>query len=84
MVNFAISTYSFRRHAGPKTEPLSLTAMIERCASLGMQGIEILGREIDGMGTEDLNAIKRCAATNGIAIVSVTASHNFVLPDPAW
>jgi len=83
MVNLAISTYSFRRFAGQETAPLTLPAMIERCAALDVQGIEILGREVEGMGAEDLNAIKRCAATNGIAIVSVTASHNFVLPDPA-
>lgn len=82
-VNLAISTYSFRRFSGPETPPLTLTAMIERCAVLGVQGIEILGREVEGMGVEELNAIKRCAAEHGIAIVSVAASHNFVLPDAA-
>jgi L-ribulose-5-phosphate 3-epimerase len=82
-VNLAISTYSFRRFAGPETPPLTLPAMIERCAALGVQGIEILGREVEGMGVEELNAIKRCAAEHGIAIVSVAASHNFVLPDAA-
>jgi len=83
MVNLAISTYSFRRSAGSETAPLTLAAMIERCAALDVQGIEILGREFEGMSVEDLNAIKRCAATHGIAIVSVAASHNFVLSDPA-
>jgi L-ribulose-5-phosphate 3-epimerase len=83
MVNLAISTYSFRHFAGPTTAPLTVAAMIERCAALDVQGIEILGRELEGMGAEDLNAIKRCAAAHGIAIISVAASHNFVLPDPA-
>lgn len=83
MVNLAISTYSFRRFRGPETPPLTLVEMIERCAALGVQGIEVLGRDIEGMTAEDLNGVKRHAAAHGIAIVSVAASHDFVTPDDA-
>jgi sugar phosphate isomerase/epimerase len=83
-IKLATSTYSFHRLGmGPEGgEPPPLERMIERCADLGLDGIEILGRHIGGTAPSDLHAIKSLAARHGVAIVAVSAHHNFVTPDP--
>ena len=83
-IKLATSTYSFHRLGmGPEGgEPPPLERMIERCADLGLDGIEILGRHIAGTAPPDLHAIKSLAARHGVAIVAVSAHHNFVTPDP--
>lgn len=79
----AISSYSFNRFGeGPEgKEKPSFAAMIERCAALGLDGIELLGVHFDSTAPDDLNALKQYAGQHGIAIVSVSAHHNFVTPD---
>ncbi len=83
-MKLAISSYSFHRFGwGPEGEQKpSLTRMIERCAELGVDGIELLGQHIDGATLTDLHALKSAAGRNGIAIVAISAHHNFVTPDP--
>lgn len=56
--------------------------MIDRCAELGIDGIELLGVHFDSTAPTDLHALKQYAARNGVAIVAVSAHHNFVNPDP--
>lgn len=87
-VSLAASTYSFHRFGeGPEGDALpSMEAMIDRCAELGISGIEIIGNHLDDMGrtsSEDINALRQYLATRGVAPVSVSAHHNFVQPDPA-
>src|SRR3990172_6723765 len=80
----AISSYSFHRFGDGsegKEQP-TLPAMIERCAALGLDGIELLGVHFAGTSPEELNALKSLAARSGVAIVAVSAHHNFVTPDP--
>lgn len=60
--------------------------MIDRCAALGVSGIEIIGNHLDAMGrttAEDIQALRQYMATRGVAPVSVSAHHNFVQPDRA-
>ncbi len=83
-MKLAISSYSFHRFGwGPEGEQKpSLIEMIERCAELGVDGIELLGQHIDSTTPADLHALKSAAGRNGIAIVAISAHHNFVTPDP--
>jgi sugar phosphate isomerase/epimerase len=57
--------------------------MIETCARLGIDGIELLGVHFDTTDLADLYALKRVALHNGVQILAVSAHHNFVNPDPA-
>lgn len=83
-VKLAASTYSFHRFGmGPEGgQKPSLAEMVERCAALGLDGIELLGVHFDATAPEDLYALKRLAARHGVAIVAISAHHNFVTPDP--
>ncbi len=83
--SLAASTYSFHRLGrGPEgqTRP-SLAEMVDRCAALGLNGIEILGLHLESTAPEDLARLRQRAGQNGLAIVAVSAHHNFVTPDPA-
>jgi sugar phosphate isomerase/epimerase len=83
----AISSYSFHRFGGgpegnaaPSTEE-----MIDRCAALGVDGIELLSEHLrrdDGTSPERLHALKQYAGLRGITPVSIAASHNPVRTDP--
>lgn len=82
-MKLAISSYSFSRFgAGPEgtTRP-SFEAMIERCSELGIEGIELLGVHFDSTRPDRLAALKQCALRHGVAIVAISAHHNFVTPD---
>ena len=85
--NLAISTYSYHRFGGgPEGADLpSMETMIERTATYGIQGLEIIGNHLDKLdqaGTRSLHRLKRLMAEKGVAPVSVSAHHNFVQPDP--
>src|SRR5438876_2999086 len=83
-MKLAISSYSFHRFSrGPEGNARpSFPEMIETCARLGVDGIELLGLHFDSTEREDLAALKQLAFRHGIAIVAVSAHHNFVQPDP--
>lgn len=81
----AVSSYSFHRF-GQGSEGAarpSFEQMIDRCADMGVDGIELLGVHFDSTAPADLYALKQYAARNGVEIVAVSAHHNFVNPDPA-
>ncbi|MDQ4099832.1 MAG: sugar phosphate isomerase/epimerase [Chloroflexota bacterium] len=83
----AVSSYSFHRFGqGPEGDQApSLSEMIDACVEYGIDGLEILAGHLtrDGISTLGaLNDLKRHAALCGISLVSVSASHNFVTPDP--
>ena len=86
-LKIAVSSYSFNRLGqgleGEKAP--SLTAMIDACVPHGIDGFEVLYQDLvrDGATTPAaLNALKRHAALRGVSLVSVSAHHNFVTPDP--
>jgi len=86
-LSLAVSTYSFHRFgSGPEGDALpSMETMIDRCAELGIDGLEIIGNHLDKMdrtSPEDIAALRQYMAFRGVAPVSVSAHHNFVQPDP--
>jgi sugar phosphate isomerase/epimerase len=83
-MKIAISSYSFHRFGqGPEgnAKP-DFGALIDRCAELGVDGIELLGVQFASTDREALYALKQHAYRSGVAIVAVSAHHNFVTPDP--
>jgi L-ribulose-5-phosphate 3-epimerase len=84
-VQLAVSSYSFRRFSyGPEAaQPPDFPEMIERCARLGVPGIELLGVQFPDTAPATLAALKQHALRHGVALVAVSAHHNFVQADPA-
>ncbi len=82
-IKLATSSYSFHRFGeGPEgNDRPTLHEMVERCADLGLDGLELLGYHMDDTSPETLNALRGFAAQKGIALVAVSAHHNFVNPD---
>ncbi len=83
-MKLAVSSYSFHRFGqGPEgnAKP-TFFEMIDACTRLELDGLELLGVHFDDTALETLNALKQYAFTNGIALVAVSAHHNFVTPDP--
>lgn len=83
-MKLSVSSYSFHRFGqGPEGDRKpSFEAMIDACARLGVDGIELLGVHFDDTSPEALHALKQYAFRRGVALVAVSAHHNFVQPDP--
>jgi len=83
-IKLATSSYSFHRFGeGPEgNDKPSLREMVERCAELGLDGLELLGVHVESTAPEDLCALRGFAAQKGVALIAVSAHHNFVTPDP--
>jgi sugar phosphate isomerase/epimerase len=84
-MKLAVSSYAFHRFGqGPEgTEKPSFESMIDTCARLGLDGLELLGVHFDTTDPAYLCDLKAYAFRRGIALVAVSAHHNFVNPDPA-
>jgi len=86
-IKIAISSYSFHRFGGgPEgNDPLTVEHMIDRCADLGADGIEVHWEHLvrDGKATpEAARELHQFAALRGITPVTVAASHNPVQTTP--
>ncbi len=86
-VRLGISSYSYWHFRPPK---ISIQQVIEHCAELGVQGIDILHRQMDIPGKEPLDAtartylrgLKRQAFINGVDVICVSTHQTFVSPKP--
>jgi sugar phosphate isomerase/epimerase len=82
-VKFAVSSYSFHRFGqGPEgnAKP-TFYEMVERCAELGFDGLELLGVHFDNAEKDELYRLKQFAFQHGIDLIAVSAHHNFVQAD---
>jgi len=86
-IKFAISTYSYW-HFEEKKFPIE--TVIERAAELGVEGVDILHRQmelkenapLDAAGRAYCRKLKRLAFRNGLDVVCLSTHQNFVSPDP--
>src|SRR4051812_7372957 len=80
----AISSYSFHRFGqGPEGDARpTFSEMIEACVRLGIDGLELLGVHFESAEPGALHSLRQLAFRRGIALISVSAHHNFVPPDP--
>lgn len=87
-VKLAIATYSYWHFRNPKT---TIETVIEKAASLGVEGVDILHRQMDIPEKEPLTRehiahlqkLKRHAFRNGVSLVCLSIHQNFVDPDPS-
>ncbi|MSU35343.1 MAG: sugar phosphate isomerase/epimerase [Pedosphaera sp.] len=87
-VKLAIATYSYWHFRDPK---VSVEAVIEKAADLGVEGVDFLHRQMDLPEKEPLTAahraylsrLKRHSFACGVAPVCLSTHQGFVNPDPA-
>ncbi len=87
-IKLGIATYSYWHF---KTEKVPIETVIEKAAEIGVEGLDILHRQMDIPEKEPLTAghraylqrLKRHAFHNGIAPVCLSIHQNFVQQDPA-
>jgi L-ribulose-5-phosphate 3-epimerase len=79
-VKLALSTYSYWHF---RTEKVPIETVIDKAADLGVEGVDVLHRQMSGDDTAYLNKLKRHAFVNGVALVSLSIHQDFVDPDPA-
>ena len=86
-IKLGISTYSYWHF---KTAKVPIETVIDKAAVLGVEGVDILHRQMDIPEKEPLDAagraylrkLKRHAFTNGIALICVSTHQSFVSPKP--
>jgi len=84
-VKLGLSTYSYWHFRPPK---VSIETVIDRAAELGVEGVDILHRQmdlpekepLDGAGRAYLRKLKRHAFINGVDLICVSTHQNFVSP----
>ena len=87
-IKLGISSYSYWHFKPPK---VSIEEVIERAAGLGVEGVDVLHRQMDIPEKEPLTAVhrehctklKRHAFTHGVALNCLSIHQNFVSPDKA-
>lgn len=87
-VKLGVCTYSYWHFRDPK---VSIESVITKAAELGVEGVDILHRQMDIPEKEPLTAahrsylrqLKRHAFRNGIDLVCLSIHQNFVQKDPA-
>ena len=62
---------------------MSIEAVIDKTARLGVEGVDILHRQMDSEDNGYLQNLKRHAFTNGVDLICLSIHQDFVDPDPA-
>lgn len=79
-IKLSISSYSYW-HFKPEKYPIE--KVIDEAAKLGVEGVDILHRQMDSVDDQYINALKRRAYLNGIAFTCLSIHQGFVTPDKA-
>ncbi|WP_026768672.1 sugar phosphate isomerase/epimerase [Asinibacterium sp. OR53] len=77
-IKLSISSYSYWHFKGEK---FPIEKVIDEAAKLGVEGIDILHRQMNGTDTKYINELKRRAYNNGIAFTCLSIHQGFVTPD---
>ena len=77
-IKLSISSYSYWHFKGEK---FPVEKVIDEAAKLGVEGIDILHRQMNGTDTKYINELKRRAYNNGIAFTCLSIHQGFVTPD---
>jgi L-ribulose-5-phosphate 3-epimerase len=88
-INLAIASYSYWHF---RTERVPIETVIDKAAGLGVEGVDILHRQMDIPEKEPLTPahrtylqrLKRHAFRSGIDLVCLSIHQDFVDPDPAF
>lgn len=77
-LKLSISSYSYWHFKGDK---FPIEKVIDESAKLGVEGIDILHRQMEGEDNAYLQKLKRHAFVNGIAFTCLSIHQSFVSPD---
>jgi L-ribulose-5-phosphate 3-epimerase len=85
-IKLGIATYSYWHF---RTDRVPIETVIEKSADLGVEGIDILHRQmdiaekapLDDAGRSYLRKLKKHAFRNGVSLVNLSIHQNFVSPD---
>src|ERR1041385_8400714 len=88
-IKLGIATYSYWHF---KTEKVSIETVIDKAAEIGVEGVDILHRQMDLPEQEPLTAahraylqkLKRHAFTNGIGLICLSIHQDFVDPSAEY
>jgi len=76
-VRLAIATYSYWHFRDPK---VSVSTVVDKAAQLGVEGVDVLHRQLDGEDPGYLRQLKRHALSRGVALVNLSIHQDFVDP----
>lgn len=79
-VKLGISSYSYWHFRGPK---YPIENVIDHAADLGVEGVDILHRQMESEDNAYLQGLKKRAFVNGIDLVALSIHQGFVYPDAA-
>ena len=79
-VKLGISSYSYWHFRPPK---VTIEQVIEKTSALGVPGVDILHRQMDGEDPAYLRKLKRHAFLNGVDLICLSIHQDFVSPDAA-
>ncbi|MHC4941995.1 MAG: sugar phosphate isomerase/epimerase family protein [Planctomycetota bacterium] len=78
-VKLGISTYSYW-HFTPEKVPIE--TVIDQACTLGVEGVDILHRQMENEEPAYLQKLKRHAFLNGVDLICLSIHQDFVSPDP--
>ena len=77
-IKLGISSYSYWHFRDPK---VSIETVIDKTARLGVEGVDILHRQMDAEDNGYLQKLKRHAFKNGVDLICLSIHQDFVDPD---
>ena len=79
-IKLSVSSYSYWHFKGDK---FPIESVIDDAARMGLDGIDILHRQMNGEDNAYIQKLKRQAFENGIALTCLSIHQGFVFPDAA-
>jgi sugar phosphate isomerase/epimerase len=79
-IKLSVSSYSYWHFKGDK---YPIEKVIDNAASLGLEGVDILHRQMESEEKHYMHKIKKHAFINGIALTCLSIHQGFVNPDKA-
>ncbi|MFD2521652.1 sugar phosphate isomerase/epimerase family protein [Emticicia soli] len=77
-IKLSVSSYSYWHFKGEK---FPIEKVIDEAAKLGLEGIDVLHRQMEGEDNAYLQKLKKHAFLNGIAMTCLSIHQGFVSPD---
>jgi sugar phosphate isomerase/epimerase len=77
-IKLSVSSYSYWHFKGDK---FPIEKVIDEAASLGLEGIDVLHRQMESEDNSYLQKLKKNAFVNGIAMTCLSIHQGFVTPD---
>lgn len=79
-IKLGLCTYSYWHF---RTSKFPIERVIDKAGEYGVEGVDILHRQMDGEDRAYVQNLKRRAFLNGVNLICLSIHQNFVSPDPA-